>query len=311
MDCFDLHCDTLNRCLEVGEELACNTGQLDLRRGIRPDGIWVQVFAGWIDAGIRGPAAMERFRQQRQVLVRALEQCPEQIGLFAPGVPLRPGVCTAILAVEGGQVLGGRLENIPLLASLGVKFFTLTWNGENELGFGGASAGETPYVPGGLTAFGKACIPELERCGILVDISHLSDAGVEDVLSRSTRPVVATHSLLRSIHPHSRNLTEAQFSELVRRNGLCGLNFYPAFVNGETDYPPEALRRHLERMLELGGEDAVALGSDFDGAAMPSFLSGVEGLYTLFGFVVKWVGEAVARKLFYENAAAFAARNLR
>lgn len=310
MDCFDLHCDTLNRCLETGEALEGNSGQLDLRRGIRPDGIWVQVFACWIDAGIRGPAAMERFRRQRQVLLQALERCPEQLRMFAPDAPPRPGMCTAILAVEGGQVLGGELANIPVLASLGVKFLTLTWNGENELGFGGAPAGEGPYAPQGLTAFGRACIPELERCGILVDISHLSDAGVEGVLSCSTRPVVATHSLLRSVQAHPRNLTEAQFSELVRRKGLCGLNFYPAFVSGQTDYPPEALRRHLERMLELGGEDILALGSDFDGASMPSFLPGVESLYTLFGFVVKWMGETVARKLFYENAAAFAARNL-
>ena len=299
MRLFDLHCDTLSRCLETGEPLERNSGQLDLERGKRFP--WIQAFACFLDAEDRGEAALEKFLSMRRLLLDTAGRCP---GLTLwEGEEPEAGVCSALLTVEGGQALAGRLENVERFARWGVRLLTLVWNGDNELGSGACDG-----MNRGLTSFGRECLREMERCGITADISHLNDQGIGDVFTLSARPVIASHSNLRSVHGHPRNLTEEQFRQLVRQGGLCGLNYYPLFVSGEADCGPEALRRHLERMLELGGENCVALGSDFDGAGMPSFLRGLEGIGALYGHVAKWYGFLLADRLFYQNAFDFFAR---
>lgn len=298
---FDLHCDTLSRCLDTKELLFQNSGQLD---GARISGVnvpWVQTFACFIESECRGEAAFQRFLSMQRLLCKTLESDPAHFALYSPGKEPKPAQCTAVLSVEGGTAIGGDIRNIEVMASLGVRFFTLVWNGSNELahGIGGEEKGLTP--------FGRDCLKELLRVGIVPDISHLNDFGIDDVFSQTDAPVIATHSNLRAVCSHPRNLTDAQFKELVRRRGLCGLNFYPLFVTGEKHdpYAYDALRRHLDRMLFLGGERIVALGSDFDGALMPPCLSSAERLVTLYEAVVKWYGESLADRLFYGNAADF------
>ena len=100
---------------------------------------------------------------------------------------------------------------------------TLTWNGENELGSGNVT-------DRGLTDFGRAAVREMERCGILIDVSHLNDAGLADVFETAERPFLATHSNARAICAHKRNLTDVQIKEMVRRGCLIGLNYYGPFL---------------------------------------------------------------------------------
>lgn len=302
---FDLHCDTLTACLDTGCRLQKNSKQLDLTRMDGYDG-WVQAFACWLQPQYHGPAAWKRFLAQREVLVEALRESPEQIERYDPEGWPAAGKCAAILTVEGGHALGGELSHIPQMRELGVQMLALLWNGENELGSGAVDGS-----PNGLKPFGKACIPLLEENRITVDISHLNDAGIDDVFALSTRPVAASHSNLREVCGHPRNLQDDHFQELCRRGGVCGINYYPLFVNGEKDYSPRELVAHLDRMLWLGGEDTVALGSDFDGASMPHFLKSVEMLANFYADVVKWYGEKLAKKLFFANAARFAAENFR
>mgnify|MGYP002556338561 CR=1 FL=1 len=260
---FDLHCDTLSRCLDTKELLFQNSGQLDGARICGTNAPWVQTFACFIESGCRGEAAFQRFLSMQRLLCETLESDP--FALYSPGKEPKPAQCTAVLSVEGGTAIGGNICNIEAMADLGVRFFTLVWNGDNELAHG--TGGEEK----GLTPFGKDCLKELLRVGIVPDISHLNDFGIDDVFSQTDAPVIATHSNLRAVCDHPRNLTDAQFKELVRRRGLCGLNFYPLFVTGEKHdpYAYDALRRHLDRMLFLGGERIVALGSDFDGIDCP------------------------------------------
>lgn len=298
---FDLHCDTLSRCLDTKELLFQNSGQLDGARIYGTNAPWVQTFACFIESGCRGEAAFQRFLSMQRLLCKTLESDPAHFALYSPGKEPKPAQCTAVLSVEGGTAIGGNICNIEAMADLGVRFFTLVWNGDNELAHG--TGGEEK----GLTPFGRDCLDELLRVGIVPDISHLNDFGIDDVFSQTDAPVIATHSNLRAVCSHPRNLTDAQFKELVRRRGLCGLNFYPLFVTGEKHdpYAYDALRRHLDRMLFLGGERIVALGSDFDGALMPPCLSSAERLVTLYEAVVKWYGESLADRLFYGNAADF------
>ena len=121
---------------------------------------------------------------------------------------LKEGKWAFIRSIESGAALGGKLENVDHFAKLNFKMMTLTWNGINELGSGSQSEM-------GLTDFGKAAVRRMEEVGMIVDCSHLNDAGFEDLLNCSTKPFVASHSNLRSLCSHSRNLRDDQFKEIV------------------------------------------------------------------------------------------------
>lgn len=301
---FDLHSDTATACFDQDKSLVCNDWQMDASRGTNALDGWIQTFAAFLSDDVRGEAAYEKFLGIRLKLLKEISQSDGKLSLFHDGDGPTEGVCKVLLSVEGGCVLNGKLERAEELKRLGVSFLTLTWNGDNEIGSGAGGSG------GGLTAFGKELIPEMEKQNIIVDISHLCDNGVYDVFSLAKKPLIATHSNARAIWDCPRNLTDEQLSFLIKNKGICGLNGFPLFINGEQDYQPTDYRRHLEHILKLGGEDIIAIGMDWDGASMPSFIKDIEGLYSLYSSVVKWYGEKLAQKLFYENALSFVRENL-
>lgn len=305
MRLFDLHCDTLYEALMQKKPLMRNDLQLSFARGgcFSP---WVQTLAVWIPDRLRGEAAFALFARAAEYLQQQLSEmparfCREPADFTCVQEEKGLGV---MLAVEGGAVLGGKIENIEKLARRGVRMLTLTWNGPNELG-GGALDEEKR----GLTPFGRAALAEMERHGIVVDLSHACDRLFEDVLAASSRPVVATHSNPRAVCGHARNLTDAQFAAIAGRGGLVGLNFYPAFVTGGEDASFDDLYRHIEHFWALGGENILAIGSDFDGAQMPSCLQGVEALPAFYEFLLsKNIHESLVDRLFFGNAYDFFAK---
>ncbi len=303
MRIFDLHCDTLARCVDCGESIVKNSGHFDLERVNALDVFWVQTFACFIESDVVGEAAWKRFCEMESLLRSTLRRFPEKIMLYDPNGAQTPGICQAILSVEGGTVLGGDVSRVSELAERGVRMLTLVWNGENDLAGGVGSKKR-------LTALGRACLAQMREVQMLPDLSHMNDRSMDDVFSFDDGPVLCTHSNLRAVCGHPRNLTDAQFSEIVRRGGICGINLYPLFVNGENDCTEEDVHRHLDRMLSLGGLETVAVGTDFDGAVMPSFANSAQMLATLYESVVKWYDQTVAERLFYENAASFFKRTL-
>ena len=158
---------------------------------------------------------------------------------------------------------------------------TLTWNFPNEIGFPNfAISGDgkpdrtVPNTKDGLTEFGFLFLEEMERLGMIVDVSHLSDAGFWDVVRLSRRPVVASHSNSRAICPHRRNLTDDMFRAIRDSGGVAGLNYYQHFVGD--DPTMEGLVRHVEHFLELDGERSLCLGGDMDGCEL--LAGGMRGL---------------------------------
>lgn len=296
---FDLHCDTVLACLKQGAELKRNHLQLDLERGLETAERWIQTLAFFIDDCYRGEDAWNHFGDQYRLMRRFLEENSEAIRLWRPtSFPTDP-CCQAMLSVEGGAVLGGKLERIGELYRLGVAMMTLVWNGENELGSGIDGCGE------GLTAFGKNAVREMEQNGMVVDVSHLNDAGFYDVERLAKKPFVATHSNARALCAHPRNLTDEQIRCIIDRRGLIGLNFYPLFVNGGQEYAIDELIRHAEHILSLGGERILALGSDFDGADMPAAIPDIKGLENLYQSMIKYFGTEITKDVFFGNAAEF------
>ncbi len=168
-----------------------------------------------------------------------------------------------VLSIENGIACLDRLELLRTYHRLGVRAMGLVWNGRNWIADG---CGEE-MSGGGLTAFGREVVAEMDRLGMRVDVSHLSESGFWDVMEHSRGPVIASHSNVRALTDHPRNLRDAQIRAIAERGGVIGLNFYPAFLArpGREAVTIEDLVAHALALLERAGEDAVGIGADFDG----------------------------------------------
>lgn len=308
---FDLHCDTITR-LHSGERLAAGDRSL-LHNGAHialdrmSEFSWCQCFAIFIPDEYRGEAAIEYFEANYRFFCDELQRHGEAVAQAASMKEVFAAIsankAAAMLTVEGGAALGGDLGRISRLTECGVRMLTLTWNGENELS-GGVGSG------GGLSGLGRQAIPLLERAGIIVDVSHLSDEGFWELEKLAKKPFVASHSNARAICNHPRNLTDDQLRRIFDGGGLVGINLYRSFISEKQNADPtrDELLRHIAHMLSLGGESCVALGADYDGSDVPSWLDPAEKLGTLHELILAEFGEDTADAIFFGNAAGFFAR---
>ncbi len=303
MNVFDLHCDTVSACLEQGKSLYENDLQLDVQRGLSFEQ-WVQTFAFWIDDRYRGENAWNHFLTQYAFWAQEALKNRQAVTFLSDSHRVIPHHCNALLSIEGGAALGGCLERIKEIKKMGISFLTLTWNGSNELGSGVSGTG-------GLTSLGREAVKELERQNVIVDVSHLNEEGFWDVAQIAEKPFIATHSNYRVLQEHPRNLKKEQVLELIQRQGLIGINFYPMFVTGGQDCRIEDIIRHIDGILSLGGEQVLSLGSDFDGARMPRDLSGIKGLEKLYQSMIKYFGKETTNCIFFDNAMRFVSENIR
>ena len=300
---IDLHCDTLDRCTHEG--LTLNSPMLDFSLAKRPEHLRVcQAAAIFIDSKYTGKEAQVRFMMACDVLKREEKKHAEKLTLLRDlndiSARLDENPVALFLAVEGGSVLGGEIEWVDKLHQMGVKMLTLTWNGENEI-CGGVGSDK------GFTAFGRRVVARMEELGMIIDASHLNDRSFWQLCELAQKPFCASHSNSRAVCGHPRNLTDNQFREIKRRGGVVGLNYYRNFITegGQTNTIDDLLR-HLHHFLELGGEDTVALGSDFDGADLPGYLDGVGKLPGLIDAAQRsGIGSETVHKLIFGNAARF------
>ncbi|MDR3643573.1 MAG: membrane dipeptidase, partial [Clostridia bacterium] len=206
-----------------------------------------------------------------------------------------------LLSIEGSAALCGDLEKLSEAYELGVRLVTITWNGACEAGDGCI----VPHAKG-LTAFGKQLIAGLARRHMIIDVSHLSDAGFYDVAQETSGAFIASHSNSRRVCGHPRNLTDEQFCEIVRRGGLVGLNFYTRFLREDAEHAVSSdILGHVEHFLELGGENALAIGADFDGASMPEGITGAQDMTKVYELLSGRYSQRIADKIFFGNASEF------
>ena len=310
---IDLHCDTLTDCMyaasEIPDTLDAPARSLSLSN-IPEDVHWAQFFAVFLPDRLRGEEAVrffdashENFERQMQKFSSRVSPCRNVADMERAWAAEKTA---AFLSVENGSAFAGDLSRIEKLKRQGVCAVTLTWNGENELGSGNVT-------DRGLTDFGRAAVREMERCGILVDVSHLNDAGLEDVFETAEKPFVATHSNARAICAHKRNLTDAQVKEMVRRGCLIGLNYYGVFLRDDGNVRSlDDLYRHIAHFFDLGAQKDLALGSDFDGADLPECLSSPEKIAEVYDYLLsRGLTQQEIDGIFYDNARAFLRANLR
>ena len=197
---------------------------------------------------------------------------------------LKTNKVAAMLTIEGGEALGGNIDNIKYFYDKGVRFITLTWNYPNQLGEG---VGEFTQNRG-LTEFGKKAVKEMSRLKMGIDVSHLTEKSFWDLCETVDTPFCATHSNSYTICPHLRNLTDNQFLEIVKRGGIVGINLYPLFLNDSEKADITDVVKHIEHFMALGGENTIALGSDFDGISVtPKGINNVGEWDNLFEYLLK------------------------
>ena len=301
---FDLHCDTITACLKWQKELKRNDLHLDLDRGAGLDP-WVQCFAVWIEDDCRGQEAIRFFEAAVETFYREIQKNADKIMAYRTAedfqTAARQHKVAAILTVEGGAVLAGDLQRIPYLAEKGVKALTLTWNGRCEIGDGAGISGAQ-----GLTDFGRDAVRELERCHIAIDLSHSSDALFYDTAKITQGPLMATHSNSRALCGHPRNLTDEMFTILCKRNGIAGLTFVPQFLRADRKGGISDLLHHIDHFLALGGENTLAIGSDFDGTDLTENIVGIESISCIIEAMLQHnYSEQLVSKILYQNARRF------
>ncbi len=264
---FDAHCDTVQHFTgENGDyhfRRANDWAHVDLPR-LQSAGVKAQIFALFIEPRFRTGSALKRCLHLLEAYYRVAKECPDGLTTVYNwaeflGVIVSEKIA-ALLLVEGGEALEGELAVLHKLFLMGIRGLGLTWNAENEL------AGAAMEGPGGrgLTRFGRKVVKEMNKLGMIIDLSHISRRGFYDVLERSGAPVIVSHANVAALCNHPRNLTDEQMKALKDNNGVLGMSFYPPFIDQQKS-DLDRLLDHFAYAAEIMGVDNIGIGSDFDG----------------------------------------------
>ena len=305
MSVIDLHCDTILGLYEDNRKgsLRCNTLSVDIKK-LQAGQSLAQFFAIFIDKAKSGDV-LERCLAILDFFHCQLTENSETIGLAhnwqEVEVNRLKGRLSAFLTIEEGATIKGDIAHLRNFYRLGVRLMTLTWNYPNELGF----PGSLPECrTQGLTERGREVVTEMNRLGMIIDVSHLSDQGFYDVASLSSQPFVASHSNARTVTDHSRNLTDDMIKVLAENGGVIGLNFARQFLGAAPISRIEDMVAHTRHIVKVGGEDVLALGSDFDGISSELEITHMGEIGRLFaGLSQAGFTENQVEKFAYRNAA--------
>lgn len=271
----DMHCDTLQRTLYEGSSILYENDGMQSLKLMQEAKQLCQFFALFFpprqeDSVKHMPSDGDFFRILRDNLHKEVEKHGDFISVAHNYDEIignwSKGLSSAVLTVEDGRLVDGNMEMLFFLYEQGVRAIALTWNFANCFGYPNSSDAE--IMSKGLTAFGKEAVEEMNRLGILIDVSHLSDGGFYDVAKLSKKPFIASHSNCRALTPHQRNLTDDMIRVLAEHGGVSGINFYPPFISPDVESTKSRVRdivAHVLHFIKVGGEDCIGIGTDFDG----------------------------------------------
>lgn len=286
MGLIDLHCDTILRCVDSKDEIGlCRNGLcIDVQK-LKKAGSLAQFFAMYVDLEVYEDP-MERCLDMIDTFYTEIEKNSSDIAFAGSFEDMERNSkscrISAFLTVEEGGAVMGKLQNLRNLYRLGVRLITLTWNFPNCIGYPNH---EWKHRDKGLTPFGEEVVAEMNRLGMLIDVSHLSDQGFYDVARLSTKPFIASHSDARAIENHPRNLTDDMLRILAEKGGVTGLNLEPLFLGNKGTL--EDMVKHIAHMRKVAGIDVVAIGTDFDGTSPLTAIKDISQIGLLFDALSK------------------------
>ncbi|MCI8610211.1 MAG: membrane dipeptidase [Firmicutes bacterium] len=269
MQIVDLHCDTVMLLWrDKNRKLRSNDGHLSLEKMIKGHGM-CQFFAAYISR--KEMEYMSPYDMFCQMADCYDAEMAANSDLILPAYTKEDilrnkaeGKLSGVLAIEDGVCLEGRIERVQEFYDRGVRLITLLWNFENEIGF--PCRDDAQEHSRGLKPFGFQVVEEMNRLGMLVDLSHSSEGVFHDVARVSKAPFLASHSCARALAGHRRNLTDKQLAILGEKGGIVGLNFEETFLNHDgSAFTFDRAVEHCVHIVDKAGIEALALGSDFDG----------------------------------------------
>ena len=276
MKVVDMHCDTileLYKARERGEEISLldNDLHIDLKKMEAGD-YFLQNFALFVDLkGTEDPFLT--CVRMADLFYQVMEENRDRISPVPTWAEIernwKEGRMSALLTLEEGEVCQGDPALLRTLYRLGARMMTFTWNYENSLAWPGREGG-LPETEKGLKERGFEILEEMEALGMIVDVAHLSDAGIWDVLRTAKKPFVASHSNARSLASHARNLTDEMIRAIAEKGGVIGINYYCNFLEDIPEGGRQISRisrmvEHMKHIRQVGGAGCIGLGSDFDG----------------------------------------------
>lgn len=302
----DCHCDTLTELYNKNASLYENEQHFDIKRQIALGGglqfcaIYVPTEVFRYQGGLRYTLCLlDKYNQEiKKLHENGIDVLQVRTAEDAGNV-LKHKAAT-LLAIEEGGAIDGSLEALRCLYELGVRAMTLTWSNRNDI----ADGINEEATGSGLTLFGKQVVAEMNRLGMLVDVSHISTAGFWSVMETSTKPIIATHSNAKSLCSHPRNLNDEQIKALAQNCGLAGITFAGQFL--EEDWRNaciESVYKHIDYMLNLiGNDDHIGFGSDFDGISHPPYnIQCVQDYKPLIEYLSKYYSDETINKITHQN----------
>jgi membrane dipeptidase len=256
------------------------------------------------------------YNKMLEIFSNFITQNQAKIGLISSYSDIlqnqKNGKISALLSFEDSQILCESNNFIKKAYDDGVRLAGILWDGENDIGF---SYKEDKH----LKALGIEVIKAMEDVGIILDVSHLSDLGLDDVLKIARKPFLASHSNARSLTNHHRNLTDEQIKAISNKGGIIGINFYNRYIDLRriddlSESKIEYIVAHIKHMIKCGGENCVAFGQDFDGVPEKSIakaeIKDATYMPYLFEKLLNYFEYSVLEKIFYRNILDFMKDNL-
>lgn len=303
---FDTHCDTAFELYRRKEGLEQNTCHISLSHAQAYEK-YVQLFAIWSDRRCDDQTCWENFQKIANNFDQLIRQ-NASIAQVKSNAELECALAeskrAAVLAVEDARLLAGNIERLPILYDMGVRCMTLLWGGETCIG--GSHNTST-----GLTDFGKRVTKGCFDLGIVPDISHASEQSVDDVIeiaNQCQKPFIATHSNSYSAYAHTRNLRDRHLNELMRLGGIVGVSMCPVHLRdcSQKNATADDVIRHIDRYMELGAQNHVCFGCDFDGTDLPTDITHVGDLHSIANHLsVLGYNDELIEKIFWKNAYTF------
>lgn len=308
---FDLHCDTAlrltHRSLSVSDNEECHIS-LEKAKYLKN---YAQVFAVFTPKPFTDDEGFDNFKKVMEYFEADVKRNGDKISVCTSGAAVKAAISegkrAAIPAIEDVRILGGDESRIELILSKGVRFVTPVWGGESCIG--GAHDTES-----GLTEFGRLAVKKLAEGHVVLDVSHASEKTADGIFEAAASVggrVIATHSNSASAFKHTRNLRDRHFEAIKSLGGVVGISLCPPHISDEENPNVDSVIRHIDRYMELGGEDCIAIGADLDGTNLPSGFESIADLYKIADRLSELgYSRELIDKIFFENAFNFAINNL-
>lgn len=303
----DLHCDTVGLMQQGADIISGTRGHVDVPR-MRAGGVTLQTFAAFVSPRTRPGQAYATAAAQLDTIEAACRAYPDHLTLVTDAAGAEraeaDGRVGVLRAVENGFAIENDLDRLAGLARRGVRILTVVHSANTDWA---ASCTDTNAPFDGLSSFGEQVIDAMEEMGILVDVSHCSEAAFWKVAKRARKPFIASHSNAWELCNHPRNLKDDQIRAIADSGGVIGMNFCPDFLELPREtrrVTAETVARHIDHVVKLVGDAPVAFGSDFDGIpGTPEDVTGSDCYTVILGLLrQRGYTDASLRRICRDNA---------